>query len=43
MYHLLGYDHIEEKDREIMREKKKNTIKKLGVFKDESKINNKRL
>ena len=37
MYHLLGYDHIEEKDREIMREKEKNTMKKLGVFKDESK------
>jgi len=43
MYHLLGYDHIEEKDREIMREKEKNTMKKLGVFKDESKINNGRL
>lgn len=43
MYHLLGYDHIEEKDREIMREKEKNTMKKLGVFKDESKINKGRL
>ena len=43
MYHLLGYDHIKEKDREIMREKEKNTMKKLGVFKDESKINNGRL
>lgn len=43
VYHLLGYDHIEEKDRGIMREKEKNTMKKLGVFKDESKINNGRL
>ena len=43
MYHLLGYDYIKEKDREIMREKEKNTMKKLGVFKDESKINNGRL
>lgn len=33
MLHLLGYDHIEEDDKKIMRGKEKEVMKKLGVFK----------
>lgn len=33
MYHLMGYDHMNEDDKKIMREKEKKTLKKLGVFK----------
>lgn len=33
MLHLLGYDHIEEDDKKIMRDKEKEVMKKLGVFK----------
>ncbi len=35
MFHLLGYDHIEEEDKLIMRTKEKETIKRLGIFKNE--------
>lgn len=31
MLHLLGYDHIEEKDRQIMRAKEKQLMKELGL------------
>ena len=31
--HLLGYDHIEEADKKVMRLKEKEVMKKLGVFK----------
>lgn len=31
--HLLGYDHIKEDDKKIMRSKEKEVMKKLGVFK----------
>ena len=31
--HLLGYDHIEENDKKIMRAKEKEVMKNLGVFK----------
>lgn len=31
--HLLGYDHMDEDDKEIMRSKEKIIMKKLGVFK----------
>lgn len=31
--HLLGYDHIEEDDKEKMRAKEKEVMKNLGVFK----------
>ena len=31
--HLLGYDHIEEADKKVMRSKEKEVMKKLGVFK----------
>lgn len=33
MLHLLGYDHIEEDDKKIMRGKEKEVMKNLGVFK----------
>ena len=31
--HLLGYDHIDENDKKIMRSKEKEVMKNLGVFK----------
>ena len=34
-YHLMGYDHIEEKDKEIMRPKEENILNKLGIRRDE--------
>ncbi|MDO4661683.1 MAG: rRNA maturation RNase YbeY [Tissierellia bacterium] len=33
MLHLLGYDHIEQSDKEVMRSKEKEIMKNLGVFK----------
>lgn len=33
MFHLLGYDHMNEDDKAIMREKEKNVMKTLGIFK----------
>lgn len=35
MFHLMGYDHIEEDDKLVMREKEKETMKRLKIFKDE--------
>ncbi|EGS33749.1 MAG: rRNA maturation RNase YbeY [Finegoldia magna] len=35
MFHLLGYDHIEESDRIIMRNKEKSALKEIGIYKDE--------
>lgn len=32
-YHLMGYDHIEEKDKIIMRQKEEKILKKLKIFK----------
>ena len=29
--HLLGYDHIEESDRKVMREKEERVLEKMGV------------
>lgn len=34
MLHLLGYDHMEESEKSIMREKEKDIMKRLGIFKD---------
>ena len=31
--HLLGYDHIEDEDKKVMRAKEKEIMKNLGVFK----------
>lgn len=33
-YHLMGYDHIEEKDKIIMRPKEENVLNKLGIRRD---------
>lgn len=35
MYHLMGYDHMEDSEKTVMREMEKKTLKKLGVFKEE--------
>ena len=37
--HLLGYDHIDENDKKIMRSKEKEVMKNLGVFKWKMKNN----
>lgn len=37
--HLLGYDHIEDDDKKIMRAKEKEVMKNLGVFKWKMKNN----
>ena len=34
-YHLMGYDHIEEEDKIIMRPKEENVLSKLGIRRDE--------
>ncbi|EHL17973.2 metalloprotein, YbeY/UPF0054family [Peptoanaerobacter stomatis] len=31
MFHLMGYDHMEEEEKEIMREKEKKVMKKLNI------------
>ena len=33
MFHLLGYDHMEDEEKTLMREKEKEVMKKLGIFK----------
>ena len=30
-YHLMGYDHMEEEEKKIMREKEENVLSKLGI------------
>ena len=30
-YHLMGYDHMVEEDKKIMREKEENILKKLAI------------
>lgn len=34
MFHLTGYDHMTEDDKEIMRDKEKQIMKNLGIFKN---------
>ncbi len=34
-YHLMGYDHIEEQDKELMRIKEEKILKKLGITREE--------
>lgn len=34
MFHLLGYDHMNEEEKNIMREKEKEVMKILKIFKD---------
>ena len=31
-YHVIGYDHIEEDDKKVMREKEENILNKLNIF-----------
>lgn len=31
-YHIMGYDHIEEKDKKVMRAKEENILNKLGIL-----------
>ncbi|TFZ40060.1 rRNA maturation RNase YbeY [Soehngenia longivitae] len=33
MFHLLGYDHMNDDDKKIMREKEKFVLKEIGIFK----------
>ena len=37
--HLLGYDHMEDDDKKMMRSKEKQVMKNLGVFKWKTKNN----
>lgn len=37
IFHLLGYDHIKEEDKKIMRSKEKKAMKLMEVFKNEKK------
>lgn len=37
MFHLLGYDHMEEDEKKIMRSKEKEVMKKLEIFKNTKK------
>ncbi|MBQ3145496.1 MAG: rRNA maturation RNase YbeY [Clostridia bacterium] len=32
-YHIMGYDHMEETDKKIMRQKEENILKKLNILK----------
>lgn len=34
MFHLLGYDHMEEDEKQVMRKKEKQVMKSLGIFKN---------
>lgn len=36
MFHLLGYDHIDEMDRSLMRQGEKAVMRQLGVYRYES-------
>ena len=31
VYHLMGYDHMNEDDKKIMREKEENVLEKLDI------------
>ena len=33
-YHLMGYDHIEEEDKKVMREKEELILNKLKIFRE---------
>lgn len=34
-YHLMGYDHIQEEDKAMMRPKEENILNKIGIRRDE--------
>ena len=33
-YHLLGYDHMQEEDKKIMRQKEENVLSKMGITRE---------
>ena len=35
-YHLMGYDHMEEEDKKVMRKKEENVLEKLGIKRESS-------
>ncbi len=35
-YHLMGYDHMVEEDKKIMREKEENVLQKLNILREEN-------
>lgn len=35
MLHLMGYDHMEEDERELMEQKQENILQNLGITRDE--------
>lgn len=41
-YHLMGYDHIEEADKKVMREKEENILSKLGIKRETSEEESKK-
>ena len=41
-YHLMGYDHMEEADKKIMREKEENILSRLGIKRETSKEESKK-
>lgn len=34
MFHLMGYDHMEEDEKKLMRQREKEVMKNLNLFKD---------
>ncbi len=34
MFHLMGYDHMKEEEKQIMRDKEKKVMLSLGIFKN---------
>lgn len=34
MLHLMGYDHMEEEEREVMEQKQEEILQKLGITRD---------
>ena len=34
-YHLMGYDHIKEEDKLVMRSKEEKVLTKLGITREE--------
>ncbi len=41
-YHLMGYDHIEEADKKIMRQKEENILSELGIKRETSEEESKK-
>ena len=37
MFHLMGYDHMNDEEKDIMRLKEKQVMKNLNIYKDEEK------